>query len=111
MTLQHSKKEQSTVATSNGYPTNGSPKVALDKPTLASSALHPLGEKIFLDRYALKDGKKETVKVGDIVIVAVNLETGQREVGTVTALNGRQVTIQLRDGEAVERALEHIDKP
>lgn len=111
MTLKHAKKSQPFVAASNGHHINGSPKVTLDKPTLASSALHPLGEKIFLDRYALKDGKKETVKVGDTVIVAVNLETGQREIGTITALNGKQVTIQLRDGEIVERALEHIDKP
>jgi ribonucleoside-diphosphate reductase alpha chain len=49
--------------------------------------------------------------VGDTVIVAVNLETGQREIGTVTALNGKEVTIELRDGEVVERPLEHIDKP
>ena len=76
-----------------------------------TNTLHPLGEKIFLDRYALKDGRKETVAIGDMVIVAVNLETGQREIGTVTNRNGKSVTIELRDGEIVERALEHIDKP
>jgi len=73
--------------------------------------LNDLGEKIFLDRYALKDGKKESVTVGDLVIVAVNLETGQRELGTVTALNDKTATIELRDGDVVERTLEHIDKP
>ena len=78
---------------------------------LATTTLHPLGEKIFLDRYALKDGKKESVKIGDLVVVAVNLETGQRELGTVTALNGKRVTIELRDGEVIERPIEHIDKP
>ncbi|MCB0154431.1 MAG: ribonucleoside-diphosphate reductase, adenosylcobalamin-dependent, partial [Anaerolineae bacterium] len=80
-------------------------------PAYATNTLHPLGEKIFLDRYALKDGKKETVAVGDLVIVAVNLETGQREIGTVKQVNGREVTIELRDGEIVERALENVDKP
>ncbi|MCQ3973347.1 MAG: adenosylcobalamin-dependent ribonucleoside-diphosphate reductase [Anaerolineae bacterium] len=107
MTLKHTEKTQQTAT--NGHKTNG--HFVHETPTLASSALHPLGEKIFLDRYALKDGKKETVQVGDTVIVAVNLETGQREIGQVTALKGKQVTIQLRDGETVERALEQIDKP
>ncbi len=89
----------------NGHQTNGT---HLEKDR---NALHPLGEKIFLDRYALKDGKKESVAVGDVVIVAVNLETGQREIGTVKKVEGRNLTIELRDGEIVERALENIDKP
>ncbi|RME75820.1 MAG: hypothetical protein D6784_07190, partial [Chloroflexi bacterium] len=80
-------------------------------PKLKKTTLHPLGEKIFLDRYALKDGTKSTVQVGDTVIVAVNLETGQREIGTVIGLENGTVKIALRDGEVVERALEHIDKP
>ncbi len=112
MTLKHAEKSQQSVAANgSGLQAKDTPKVALDKPTLASSALNPLGEKIFLDRYALKDGKKETVKMGDLVIVAVNLETGQREIGTITALNGKNVTIELRDGGTVERTLEQIDKP
>lgn len=112
MTLNHAEKmTQAVAANGSGPQTKGTPRVALDKPTLASSALNPLGEKIFLDRYALKDGKKETVKVGDLIIVAVNLETGQREIGTVTALNGKNITIELRDGGVVERVLEQIDKP
>ena len=90
---------------------NGTAPVASALSSPDKNSLHPLGEKIFLDRYALKDGKKESVAVGDTVIVAVNLETGQREIGAVTALNGQNVTIQLRDGDVVERALEYIDKP
>jgi ribonucleoside-diphosphate reductase alpha chain len=73
--------------------------------------LNALGEKIFLDRYALKDGKKQTVTVGDKVVVAIDLETGQREVGTVTAREAEEVTIELGDGEIIQRALEHVDKP
>ncbi|MCB9101701.1 MAG: ribonucleoside-diphosphate reductase [Anaerolineales bacterium] len=76
-----------------------------------ANALNDLGEKIFLDRYALKDAKKETVAVGDTVIVAINVETGQREIGVVKTRDGQHLTIELRDGAVVERQLEHIDKP
>ncbi|MDW8171009.1 MAG: LAGLIDADG family homing endonuclease [Anaerolineae bacterium] len=75
------------------------------------NALHELGYKIFLDRYAQKDMTRTTLKVGDTVIVVVDSKTGQREIGTVTALNLPQVTVQLRDGEVVQRDLEHVDKP
>lgn len=73
--------------------------------------LSPLGEKIFLDRYALKDGSKQSLAVGDTVIVCVDLKTGQREIGTVRSLSNGIATIELRDGAIVERAVEHIDKP
>jgi ribonucleoside-diphosphate reductase alpha chain len=73
--------------------------------------LSPLGEKIFLDRYALKDGSKQSLAVGDTVIVCVDLKTGQREIGTVHSLSNGIATIELRDGAMVERAVEHIDKP
>jgi ribonucleoside-diphosphate reductase alpha chain len=49
--------------------------------TRTKNALSELGEKIFLDRYAIKDAKKETLAVGDTVVVCVNLKTGQREIG------------------------------
>jgi ribonucleoside-diphosphate reductase alpha chain len=79
--------------------------------TTKKNALHELGYKIFLDRYALKDMKRETLAVGDTVIVVVDAKTGQREIGTVTAIALPKVTIQLRDGETVTRDLEHVDKP
>ncbi|MBZ0276738.1 MAG: ribonucleoside-diphosphate reductase, adenosylcobalamin-dependent, partial [Anaerolineae bacterium] len=75
------------------------------------NALHDLGYKIFLDRYAQKDMTRETLAVGDTVIVVVDSKTGQREIGTVTAMNLPKVTIQLLDGETVERDLENVDKP
>ncbi len=75
------------------------------------NALHDLGYKIFLDRYALKDMKRETLTVGDTVIVVVDSKTGQREIGKITALDLPKVTIELRDGETVSRDLEHVDKP
>lgn len=47
------------------------------------NALSELGEKIFLDRYAMKDVKRETFAIGDTVIVCVNEKTGQREIGEI----------------------------
>jgi ribonucleoside-diphosphate reductase alpha chain len=79
--------------------------------TKKKNALHDLGYKIFLDRYALKDMKRETLAVGDLVIVVVNSATGQREVGRITAMQLPQVTIELLDGELVTRDIEHVDKP
>ncbi len=75
--------------------------------------LSPLGEKIFLDRYAWKDGSKETLAVGDTVIVCVDETTRQREVATVETLDldARQATVRLRDNTTKEVAIEHIDKP
>lgn len=112
MTPKPTKESQSQGIKGNSHPANGTTHtVAQIMPKYTANKLNLLGEKIFLDRYALKDGKKESVAPGDTVIVAVNLETGQREIGTVTTRNGKGITIELRDGEIVERALEHIDKP
>lgn len=77
------------------------------------NSLAELGEKIFLDRYAIKDAKKETLAVGDTVVVCVNLKTGQREIGTVERIDqeNREAAVKLRDGTIETRAIEHIDKP
>lgn len=76
-----------------------------------ANQLTPLGEKIFLDRYALKDGTKKSLKEGDTVVAVVDSKSGQREVGTVLKREGAQVTVQLRDDSAITCALEHVDKP
>jgi ribonucleoside-diphosphate reductase alpha chain len=76
-----------------------------------NNALHELGYKIFLDRYAQKDMTRETLQVGDTVIVVVNAKTGQREVGEVVEMDLPKVKVKLLDGETVERDLEHVDKP
>ena len=75
------------------------------------NALHQLGYKIFLDRYAQKDMTRETLTVGDTVIVVVDSATGQREIGKITALDLPTVTIELLDGETVTRDIENVDKP
>lgn len=77
------------------------------------NALSELGEKIFLDRYAVKDVKRETLAVGDTVVVLVNPKTGQREIGRLQSIDAKERTAQviLRDGTVEMRAIEHIDKP
>lgn len=88
------------------------PKIKYDPQTATINKLSEIGYKIFLDRYALKDGTKETIAVGDIVVVCTDVSTGQREIGTVTKKTGNDVTVKLRvDGQEVTRAIEHIDKP
>ncbi len=77
----------------------------------AKASLNELGEKIFLDRYALKDMTKRSLTVGDTVIVCVDQKTRQREIGAVTHLNGGRVTIELRDGTITEQGIEDVDKP
>ena len=75
------------------------------------NSLTPLGRKIFLDRYALKDTKKETLAVDDTVVVVVNKATGQREIGKVTAVDGNKVSVELEDGSKQELSIEQLDKP
>ncbi len=75
------------------------------------NALHELGYKIFLDRYALKDMTRQTLAVGDTVIVVVDSKTGQREVGEITALDLPKISVRLLDGSEVTRDIEHVDKP
>ncbi|HET9533660.1 MAG TPA: ribonucleotide reductase N-terminal alpha domain-containing protein, partial [Blastocatellia bacterium] len=93
------------------------PSVALhaDLPRVGVSAdtndLNELGQKIFLDRYAMKDMHKRTLGVGDMVIVCVDDKTGQREIATVRTLDGPRVSLELRDGTVIERLIEHVAKP
>jgi ribonucleoside-diphosphate reductase alpha chain len=76
-----------------------------------SNQLNELGQKIFLDRYALKDIPKRTLSVGDMVIVCVDIKTGQREIGTVRAIADSHVTVELQDGSTLECLAEHVSKP
>jgi ribonucleoside-diphosphate reductase alpha chain len=75
------------------------------------NALSPLGRKIFLDRYAQKDAKKDTLQVGDLVVVVSNIETGQREIGNITRLDKDDITVTLEDGSLIESTREGVDKP
>ncbi len=77
------------------------------------NALSELGEKIFLDRYAVKDIKRETLTEGDTVVVLVNPKTGQREIGIIESINQQtsEVGVRMRNGDLEYRRLEHVDKP
>jgi ribonucleoside-diphosphate reductase alpha chain len=76
------------------------------------NSLKPLGRKIFFDRYALKDAKKESLKEQDLVLVVSNGRTGQREIGRIKEfLAGDTVLVELEDGNETVSAIEHIDKP
>ncbi|ADY11907.1 adenosylcobalamin-dependent ribonucleoside-diphosphate reductase [Sphaerochaeta globosa] len=78
----------------------------------AKNELSALGRKIFLDRYALKDVKKETLKVGDVVVAVSNPKTGQREIGVVTELKAADgITVKLDDGIVLNVKREDVDKP
>jgi ribonucleoside-diphosphate reductase alpha chain len=87
------------------------PKVNLQERT--KNSLSELGEKIFLDRYAVKDIKRETLAVGDTVVVLVNPKTGQREIGVIENINfdTKDVEVRMRDGLLEHRTIEHVDKP
>jgi ribonucleoside-diphosphate reductase alpha chain len=82
-----------------------------------NNSLSELGEKIFLDRYALKDMGKSALEVGDLVIVCTDESTGQREIGTVASITPaagatpEKVSVDLRNGGAVEVLREHIARP
>lgn len=75
------------------------------------NALSPLGRKIFLDRYAQKDAKKDTLRIGDLVVAVSNPLTGQREIGEIASLSGDAVKVLLEDGTEVDSTRENVDKP
>ena len=75
------------------------------------NSLSPLGRKIFLDRYAVKDVKKETLAVGDLVVAVSNSVTGQREIGNVKSISGDEVMVLLNDGREIATTREGVDKP
>lgn len=79
--------------------------------TTAKNTLTPLGRKIFLDRYALKDGKKDTLCVDDLVVAVSNPQTGQREIGKIASIEGDAVTVLLEDGTEIHSTRENVDKP
>lgn len=95
------------------------PHADLRKPiaVVENNQLSELGQKIFLDRYAMKDMSKRTLSTGDMVIVCVDAKTGQREIGVVSAMDedapggGERVTVELRDGTRIECLSEHVSKP
>ncbi|MCY4246153.1 MAG: adenosylcobalamin-dependent ribonucleoside-diphosphate reductase [Chloroflexi bacterium] len=83
----------------------------LPRSSPSANKLHELGYKIFLDRYAQKDMTRSSLSIGDTAIVVIDSTTGQREIGSITALDMPSVTIQLLDGTMIQRDIQHVDKP
>lgn len=75
------------------------------------NAISELGQKIFLDRYALKDGSKKSLQEGDEVIVLLDSKTSQREIGTVQSIKDNSATVILQDDTSINVLREQIDKP
>lgn len=73
--------------------------------------LSPTGERIVADRYLLKDIKKETLKVGSLVVAVVDKKRAYHELARVVGLDesARKVTVEFRDGHRMELAFEDID--
>ena len=78
-----------------------------------SSRLEGLSEKIFLDRYALKDVLHQNVTVGDTVLVLTKDDPKfpQKEVGEVISIDGETITVGLRSGQVIETIATKITKP
>lgn len=72
--------------------------------------LEGLSEKIFLDRYAMKDADTKNTKVGDLILVLTKDDPKfpAKEVGEVIAREGRMVKIKLRSGDIVESDIEKL---
>ncbi|GIP37919.1 ribonucleoside-diphosphate reductase, adenosylcobalamin-dependent [Paenibacillus sp. J31TS4] len=78
--------------------------------TVQGKRLEGLSEKIFLDRYAMKDADTSNTQVGDTVLVLTKDDPKfpAKEVGEVIARDGRNVTIKLRSGEIHESTIEKL---
>ncbi|MFD0869921.1 MULTISPECIES: adenosylcobalamin-dependent ribonucleoside-diphosphate reductase [Paenibacillus] len=75
-----------------------------------TTRLEGLSEKIFLDRYAMKDADTSNAKVGDVVLVLTKDDPKfpAKEVGEIISREGRNVTVKLRRGEVVESTIEKL---
>ncbi len=75
--------------------------------------LEGLSEKIFLDRYALKDAKNTEVLEGDTVLVLTKDDPKfpKKEVGEVIEVNGEELEIRLRDGQVVTSTIDQVSRP
>ncbi|MEF3303499.1 adenosylcobalamin-dependent ribonucleoside-diphosphate reductase [Paenibacillus sp. GYB003] len=78
--------------------------------TVQVKRLEGLSEKIFLDRYAMKDADTENTAVGDVVLVLTKDDPKfpSKEVGEVVERKGKQVTIRLRSGELFESTIDKL---
>ncbi|NOU97877.1 adenosylcobalamin-dependent ribonucleoside-diphosphate reductase [Paenibacillus sp. LMG 31456] len=78
--------------------------------TVKSKKLSGLSEKIFLDRYAMKNADTALTKVGDTVLVLTKDDPKfpAKEVGEVISRNERIVKVKLRNGDIIESPVEKL---
>ncbi|WP_010274698.1 adenosylcobalamin-dependent ribonucleoside-diphosphate reductase [Paenibacillus senegalensis] len=78
--------------------------------TKQTSRLEGLSEKIFLDRYAMKNADTSHTQVGDVVLVLTKDDPKfpTKEVGEVTHRDGTKVTVKLRRGDVVESTIDQL---
>ncbi|MZQ85335.1 adenosylcobalamin-dependent ribonucleoside-diphosphate reductase [Paenibacillus sp. 5J-6] len=76
----------------------------------SSKRLEGLSEKIFLDRYALKNADTSLAKVGDTVLVLTKDDPKfpAKEVGEIISREGDSVQVRTRSGETVKSAVEKL---
>ncbi|WP_254636296.1 hypothetical protein, partial [Lysinibacillus sp. GbtcB16] len=69
-----------------------------------------LSEKIFLDRYALKNADTSFAKVGDTVLVLTKDDPKfpAKEVGEIISRDGDNVQVRTRSGETVKSQVEKL---
>jgi ribonucleoside-diphosphate reductase alpha chain len=72
--------------------------------------LNGLSEKIFLDRYAMKNADTSSTKVGDTVLVLTKDDPKfpAKEVGEVISRKGNLVKVKVRSGDIVESTVETL---
>ncbi|MEK8130498.1 adenosylcobalamin-dependent ribonucleoside-diphosphate reductase [Paenibacillus filicis] len=78
--------------------------------TVKQAKLEGLSEKIFLDRYAMKDADTNRTQVGDTVLVLTKDDPKfpAKEVGEVIERQGSTVKVKVRSGEIVESSVEKL---
>ncbi len=78
--------------------------------TMQLKKLEGLSEKIFLDRYAMKDADTNNTKVGDVVLVLTKDDPKfpTKEVGEVIERKDQYVKVQLRSGQIVDSDIEKL---
>jgi ribonucleoside-diphosphate reductase alpha chain len=78
--------------------------------TRQGNTLSGLSEKIFLDRYAMKNADTSGTKVGDTVLVLTKDDPKfpAKEVGEVISRDGNLVNVKVRSGDIVESSVEKL---
>lgn len=81
---------------------------------LDTHGLSENGYRVYLDRYARKDIRRESIQDGDLVLACLDLQTGHREVGRIVQRDAQTVVVEFGfNGSRTHEtfAYERVDKP